>query len=158
MTFHYTICFVLLMAEIAFFCVLISPMPVQLRKRLLRTMHESSIAAKTWYWLKVAHVFTFILFIDAVSKWWMLTENAEAPHEIHGLPSAKDITTIITLKFYAERNIYLTGIALLLSLILNKTYELLSEVVRSEDELLKLKGLDSGARANASDPVPEKEE
>lgn len=43
-------------------------------------------------------------------------------------------------KFYSQRNLYLCGFTLFLSLILNRTYTMVLEVLRLEDEVKSLKG------------------
>lgn len=43
-------------------------------------------------------------------------------------------------KFYSQRNMYLCGFTLFLSLILNRTYTMILDVLRLEDEVKGLKG------------------
>jgi len=43
-------------------------------------------------------------------------------------------------KFYSQRNMYLCGFTLFLSLILNRTYVMILDVLRLEEELKTLKG------------------
>jgi len=52
-------------------------------------------------------------------------------------------------KFYSQRNMYLTGFTLFLSLILNRTYVTILDVLRLEDEVMKLKG-EGGAKGDAA--------
>lgn len=47
-------------------------------------------------------------------------------------------------KFYSQRNMYLCGFTLFLSLILNRTYTMILDVLRLEDELSQLKGKSGG--------------
>jgi peptidoglycan hydrolase CwlO-like protein len=58
---------------------------------------------------------------------------------------AVDRSEIQARKFYAQRNMYLCGFTLFLSLILNRTYVLVVDLLHAED---KLKAL--GASSNAS--------
>lgn len=46
-------------------------------------------------------------------------------------------------KFYSQRNMYLCGFTLFLSLILNRTYTMILDVLRLEEENMRLKGTDS---------------
>ena len=61
-------------------------------------------------------------------------------------------------KFYSERNMYLCGFTLFLSLILNRTYVMILDQLRLEDELnrtrgdSKAKGSGSQKLANAGEP------
>lgn len=43
-------------------------------------------------------------------------------------------------KFYSQRNMYLCGFTLFLSLILNRTYVMILDVLRLEEEVKRLKG------------------
>jgi hypothetical protein len=43
-------------------------------------------------------------------------------------------------KFYSQRNMYLCGFTLFLSLILNRTYVMILDVLRLEEEVKNLKG------------------
>ena len=47
-------------------------------------------------------------------------------------------------KFYSQRNMYLCGFTLFLSLILNRTYVMILDVLRLEEENKQLKGTSSG--------------
>lgn len=61
-------------------------------------------------------------------------------------------------KFYSERNMYLCGFTLFLSLILNRTYVMILDQLRLEEEVNRLhgdpksKGKDSQKLANAGAP------
>jgi B-cell receptor-associated protein 31 len=61
-------------------------------------------------------------------------------------------------KFYSERNMYLCGFTLFLSLILNRTYVMILDQLRLEEEVKRIhgdskaKGSDSQKLANAGDP------
>jgi predicted RNase H-like nuclease (RuvC/YqgF family) len=47
-------------------------------------------------------------------------------------------------KFYSQRNMYLCGFTLFLSLILNRTYVMILDTLRLEEEVKKLTGKDTG--------------
>jgi B-cell receptor-associated protein 31 len=61
-------------------------------------------------------------------------------------------------KFYSERNMYLCGFTLFLSLILNRTYVMILDQLRLEEEIKRLrgdpkfKGEESQKLANAGEP------
>lgn len=60
-------------------------------------------------------------------------------------------------KFYSQRNMYLCGFTLFLSLILNRTYIMILEVLRLEEKLKKFEGTDKNTKqseklAMAGDP------
>ena len=53
-------------------------------------------------------------------------------------------------KFYSQRNMYLCGFTLFLSLILNRTYVMILDVLRLEQEVKDLKGEKPGSDKTAS--------
>lgn len=52
-------------------------------------------------------------------------------------------------KFYSQRNMYLCGFTLFLSLILNRTYIMILEVLRLEERLKQYEGTDKNAKQAA---------
>jgi hypothetical protein len=53
-------------------------------------------------------------------------------------------------KFYSQRNMYLCGFTLFLSLILNRTYVMILDVLRLEEELKAYKGDPAAKKGGAS--------
>jgi hypothetical protein len=53
-------------------------------------------------------------------------------------------------KFYSQRNMYLCGFTLFLSLILNRTYVMILDTLRLETEVKKLKGENPGSDKTSS--------
>lgn len=49
-------------------------------------------------------------------------------------------------KFYSERNMYLCGFTLFLSLILNRTYTMMRDVLRLEEKVKQYEGSDKNAK------------
>ncbi|RUS19367.1 B-cell receptor-associated protein 31-like-domain-containing protein [Endogone sp. FLAS-F59071] len=60
--------------------------------------------------------------------------NNEASHVVRDV---RTDTNLSARKFYAQRNMYLTGFTLFLSLILNRTYSLIIDILRSDERLEK---------------------
>lgn len=52
-------------------------------------------------------------------------------------------------KFYSQRNMYLCGFTLFLSLILNRTYVMILETLRLEEKLKQYDGTDKNTKASA---------
>ena len=52
-------------------------------------------------------------------------------------------------KFYSQRNMYLCGFTLFLSLILNRTYVMILEVMRLEDRVRSYEGTNSDTKESA---------
>ena len=55
-------------------------------------------------------------------------------------------------KFYSQRNLYLTGFTLFLSLILNRTYVMILDILRLEEENKRMKG-DPKANTRSSEKL-----
>ena len=52
-------------------------------------------------------------------------------------------------KFYSQRNMYLCGFTLFLSLILNRTYVMILDTLRLEEELKQYKGTDKSGKGSS---------
>ena len=55
-------------------------------------------------------------------------------------------------KFYSQRNMYLTGFTLFLSLILNRMYVMILDTLRLEDKLLNYEGKSGGTESEKLGP------
>ncbi|RDA89068.1 hypothetical protein CP532_2279 [Ophiocordyceps camponoti-leonardi (nom. inval.)] len=144
MTLYYTLVFVLLMFEMGLFMLLLVPLPFSIKRRIFTFISENPLVAKVEYWMKITFVFILILFIDSVNRVYRVQQELMAASE----QSSKGSTTIIgserlevqARKFYSQRNMYLCGFTLFLSLILNRTYVMIVEVMRLEDRLKTYEG------------------
>ncbi|GAB5593551.1 Endoplasmic reticulum transmembrane protein 3 [Umbelopsis nana] len=90
--------------------------------------------AKAIHVLKIVFVFVFVLFIDSINRLQRpggLEDQSASNHHI-GMHSE---VAFAARKFYAQRNLYLTGFTLFLSLILSRTHQLLVELSAAEDAL-----------------------
>jgi len=145
MTLYYTLVFFLLMAEMGVFMTLIVPMPFSMRRRLFVFLSENPIIAKIQYGLKITFIFILILFIDSVNRVYRVQlELSNANSEGRG-SSAETLggsvrAEVQARKFYSQRNMYLCGFTLFLSLILNRTYVMILETLRLEEELKRVQG------------------
>jgi len=140
MTVYYTLTFLLLAAEMATFCALVAPLPHALRKKLFHFLSESPLVAKLAYGVKIAFIFVGILFVDAVQRMWRVTAEADLART--STPGAQDVraeTNFAARKFYSQRNTYLTGFTLFLSLVLTRTFYILLDLVHTQEEYAKLK-------------------
>ncbi|KAI0920599.1 hypothetical protein AcW1_002292 [Taiwanofungus camphoratus] len=138
MTVYYTLTFMLLAAEMATFCILVAPLPYGFRKRLFRFLSESPIVAKVAYGIKIAFIFVGILFVDAVQRMWRVTAEADVARS-GGTQDVRAETNFAARKFYSQRNTYLTGFCLFLSLVLTRTFYILLDLIHTQEEYAKLK-------------------
>jgi cell division protein FtsB len=111
--------------------------------------------------MKITFIFILILFIDSVNRVYRVqVELAESkdmgayvPYPLHSLPQRANTDRssrsavlghermeVQARKFYSQRNMYLCGFTLFLSLILNRTYTLILDVLRLEEKVKKYEG------------------
>ncbi|KAI0772407.1 endoplasmic reticulum protein [Trametes elegans] len=130
----------LLASEMVTFCVLVAPLPHIIRKKLFHFLSESPIVAKLAYGIKIAFIFIAILFVDAVQRMWRVTAEADlAKSSGTGASDVRAETNMAARKFYAQRNTYLTGFCLFLSLVLTRTFYILLDLIHTQEEYAKLK-------------------
>ncbi|KAF8332007.1 B-cell receptor-associated protein 31-like-domain-containing protein [Cantharellus anzutake] len=135
MTVYYTLTFFLMVAEMATFCLLVLPLPFAVRKKMFKFLNENVLVAKLAYGLKIAFIFVGILFVDAVQRMLRLQGDGQG----EGTRDVRTETNVAARKFYAQRNMYLTGFTLFLSIILTRTFFILLDLVHIEEEYSKLK-------------------
>ncbi|KAJ6192878.1 endoplasmic reticulum protein [Bipolaris maydis] len=143
MTLYYSLVFLLLVTEMLIFCALIVPLPFTWRRRLFTFISESPIIAKLQYGMKITFIFILILFIDSVNRVYRVQiELSGSDDQGRSGVAAGGIERmeVQARKFYSQRNMYLCGFTLFLSLILNRTYVMILDVLRLEEEVKSLKG------------------
>ncbi|KAG0346254.1 hypothetical protein BG004_002056 [Podila humilis] len=94
------------------------PLPFKWRKGLLKFLSESPLASKASFVMKIVFV---VIKADEIKK-------------NRGQLSHVDVT-FTTKRFLYQRNMYLTGYTLFLSLILNRTFTMLLDLVKSEEKM-----------------------
>jgi len=149
MTLYYTLVFVLLMAEMALFMLLVIPLPFSIKRKMFTFLSESPIVAKIQYGMKITFIFILILFIDSVNRVYRVQlELAASLENSKNAPAVMghERLEVQARKFYSQRNMYLCGFTLFLSLILNRTYTMILEVLRLEEKLKEYEGTDKNAK------------
>jgi hypothetical protein len=134
----------------ASFLLLVAPLPRAVRRKTLNFISTSALFDNVKLGLKFTFVFILVLFIDSVNRVYRVQVElgrhmSAAAQGMGANMIAVDRSEIQARKFYAQRNMYLCGFTLFLSLILNRTYVLVVDLLHAED---KLKAL--GASSNAS--------
>ncbi|KAL3468210.1 B-cell receptor-associated protein 31-like-domain-containing protein [Aspergillus heterothallicus] len=128
----------------AVFMGLIVPLPFTVRRKLFAFVSESPIIAKLQYGLRITFIFILILFIDSVNRVYRVQLEVAAFGKEGGNMGAAALGTdrmeVQARKFYSQRNMYLCGFTLFLSLILNRTYTMILETLRLEDRIKLLEG------------------
>ncbi|WVR06511.1 hypothetical protein IAU60_003542 [Kwoniella sp. DSM 27419] len=108
MTLYYSICFGLLMSELALFGTIVCPMPFTLRKRLFHFLSENPIVAKIQYGLKITFIFVAVLFIDALQRMVRIAQEGAAAKAKPDVTDVRTETNYAARRFYAQRNCELT--------------------------------------------------
>ncbi|KAF2114710.1 endoplasmic reticulum protein-like protein [Lophiotrema nucula] len=144
MTLYYSLVFLLLVTEMVIFLGLIVPLPFTWRRKLFTFVSESPIVAKLQYGMKITFIFILILFIDSVNRVYRVQVELSAVSKSDNRGAAvmggSERMEVQARKFYSQRNMYLCGFTLFLSLILNRTYVMILDVLRLEEEVKTLKG------------------
>lgn len=141
MTLYYSLVFLLLVAEMVIFITLIVPLPFTWRRKIFTFISESPFIAKLQYGLKITFIFILILFIDSVNRVYRVQiELASVKDKGATIIGGGERMEVQARKFYSQRNMYLCGFTLFLSLILNRTYVMILDVLRLEEEVKRLKG------------------
>jgi B-cell receptor-associated protein 31 len=139
MTIYYSLTFLLLAAEMVTFTVLVIPFPFSVRKRVVSFLSESPIIAKIAYGIKISFIFVGILFFDALQRMFRITAEGEMAKQNQQMGDVRTETSFAARKFYAQRNVYLTGFTLFLSLVLTRTFSITLELIHSQEEYAKIK-------------------
>ncbi|KAJ7042881.1 B-cell receptor-associated protein 31-like-domain-containing protein [Mycena alexandri] len=160
MTIYYSLTFMLLAAEMGTFCLLVFPLPHNVRKKIFGFLSESPIIAKLAYGLKISFIFVAILFADALQRMFRVTAESELAKQ-NGMAhtgNAQAENSFAARKFYSQRNTYLTGFTLFLSLVLTRTFYLILDLIHTQEEYAKLKETTTGkpgAKSSNPDEVAE---
>ena len=95
---------------------------------------------KIKYVMRILFVFVVILFVgnqvdvDSVNK-----ANKEQHHDHEHHHHERDALALNAKKFYAQRNMYLTGSVIFLSLVLDRFYAMVLELIKNEEKAEVLK-------------------
>jgi len=157
MTLYYSLVFLLLVAEMALFCLLIVPLPFSWRLKLYTFISESPLVGKVQYGLKITFIFILILFVDSVNRVYRVqVELAQATKGDNngGAVLGHERMEVQARKFYSQRNMYLCGFTLFLSLILNRTYMMILETLKLQTRLKKYEG-DTKAKGKEGKQIEE---
>ncbi|KAH7001634.1 B-cell receptor-associated protein 31-like-domain-containing protein [Ilyonectria destructans] len=131
--------FLLLVFEMTLFMLLIVPLPFNAKRKIFTFISENPIVAKIQYWMKITFIFILILFIDSVNRVYRVQLELAAATEQAKKGGAgvmgHERLEVQARKFYSQRNMYLCGFTLFLSLILNRTYVMIIDVLRLEDKI-----------------------
>ncbi|RKP24331.1 B-cell receptor-associated protein 31-like-domain-containing protein [Syncephalis pseudoplumigaleata] len=137
MTLYYTIIFALLVGEVGGgSLLLLAPLPLGFRRQLFNLLSRSDVVARLEYSLKIVFVFVFILFADAVNRMWRTQADLDKRDT---MPDARTDANLHLKMFYNQRNMYLTGFTLFLSLIVARLHTIMVKMTEREEEFERIK-------------------
>jgi len=150
MTLYYSLVFLLLVFEMVVFGALIIPLPYAVKRKLFTFISESPLVAKMQYGIKITFIFILILFIDSCNRVYRVQLESSAAHKNSSAEALGGSARmeVQARKFYSQRNMYLCGFTLFLSLILNRTYVMILDQLRLEEEVKRLHGDPSSKTAD----------
>ncbi|KAI9722153.1 MAG: hypothetical protein M1828_004835 [Chrysothrix sp. TS-e1954] len=153
MTLYFTLVFMLLVFEMVLFMSLITPMPFTWKRKMFTFISENRFVARLQYGMKITFIFILILFVDSVNRVYRVQLELAAAGKESKTGSTMAVGSermeVQARKFYSQRNMYLCGFTLFLSLILNRTYVMILDVLRLEEENKMLKGDPKASGKNA---------
>lgn len=124
-----------MVAEMAGFCLLVLPLPTFIRRKFISLIRHSNLIQSLSLSLKFTFFFILILFVDSVNRVYRVQLELNAAAESSVVTAVNDRSEIQARRFYAQRNMYLCGFTLFLSLILNRTYTLVGELTALKEKL-----------------------
>jgi len=133
MSLPYTMVFALLMTEMLVFIALILPLPHNWRRGTLKFLSQSPLMGQVQHIMKIIFVFVFVLFVDSVNR--VVKVEVASEHSHHHQPDHMSQSNVAARRFYAQRNMYLTGFTLFLSLILNRSFFMILDLLQSEEKM-----------------------
>ncbi|TIB74173.1 B-cell receptor-associated 31-like protein [Wallemia mellicola] len=123
-------------------------MPFAFKQKFFKFLSTNPLVAKLQYSLKISLIFTSILFFDAVQRMLRVVKEGQTAKEEHAFTDVRSETNFAARKFYSQRNVYLTGFTLFLSLILSRVFGIIMDLIQSQEELglMKKDGQSSAAQ------------
>ncbi|KAL8865470.1 MAG: hypothetical protein Q9174_006867 [Haloplaca sp. 1 TL-2023] len=158
MTLYYSMVFALLVLEMSIFMLLIVPLPYSMKRKLFTFISGNPLVAKLQYGMKITFIFILILFVDSVNRVYRVQVELAMSKNQGGAAASvagSERMEVQARKFYSQRNMYLCGFTLFLSLILNRTYVMILDTLRLEETVKRYEGdpkansKESGRLANA---------
>lgn len=142
MAFQYVLTFGLLVLEMGLFALISLPLPTKLRRPLLKTLSIPFHSSQFQMILKCIFVFIGIMFVDSINRTMKVESELygsnwndnNGSNMIGGVSRAE----IQSRRFYSQRNMYLCGFTLFLSLILNRTYSMVFELLEVKEKIKML--------------------
>lgn len=152
MALQYTLVFGILIVEIVLYSIISLPLPPSVRKPLLKSLNIPFHSERFQIFFRCIIGFIGVLFVDSlhrmnkVTRELRLMDNDFEPHhhmdpqppmDERGVMTGSTRAEVQTRRFYAQRNVYLCGLTLFLTLIVKRTYDFVYELLAVKEEIAK---------------------
>ncbi|KAG7527974.1 hypothetical protein FFLO_06473 [Filobasidium floriforme] len=114
-------------------------MPFVMKKKMMHFLSENPIVAKIQYGNLDPFSFVAVLFVDAVQRMIKVAQEGQVAKEEKGVQDIRAETNHHARKFYAQRNLYLTGATLFLAVLLTRVFAIVLDLINSQEQLNQLK-------------------
>lgn len=120
MTLYYSLVFSFLLVEMAIFGLLAAPLDA-IRNQCIRVL-DTRPMQQALYYAKIVCVFIFMLFLDSAFRVWRVQTQYDriSQSQAGAAIVATERSEVSARRFYAQRNMYLTGFTLFLSFVLER--------------------------------------
>lgn len=143
MSLYYSLVFGVLVVEVVVFSILALPIPTKLRRPLTLVLLKPFQNEVVQITIKFILGFILLLFVDTINKVYNIDrELSGATADARtakgsGVMSSQDRIELLSRKFFAQRNMYLTGMTLFLTFTVVRTFSLVQELLQLKDKYRK---------------------
>nr|ODN85358.1 endoplasmic reticulum protein [Cryptococcus depauperatus CBS 7841] len=113
-------------------------MPFAIRKKMFHFLSENPIVAKIQYGLKITFIFVAVLFVDALQRMIRIAQEGATAKMKQDMSDVRTETNYAARRFYAQRNLYLTGATLFLSLLLARVFYIILDFIHVQENYTSL--------------------
>ncbi|SCU98497.1 LADA_0H13388g1_1 [Lachancea dasiensis] len=130
MTLYYTFVFGILAFEMVMFLLLALPVPSKYRKPVTMALIRPFRLTQVQVAVKCILAFILLLFVDTINRVYSVNAELSQTSLASGVSDRNEVQSR---KFYAQRNMYLTGITLFLTFTVFRTYGLVWELLELKE-------------------------
>ncbi|RKP04253.1 hypothetical protein CXG81DRAFT_8582 [Caulochytrium protostelioides] len=134
MSLVHNVVFALLMFQSAVFLLVTAPLPFAWRRMLLMSLGKTLYSPRVRYYFNIILVFVGILFVDSAVRLYSIKQEVAAVTEMHG-HGHMNASMHHSKLFYTQRNLYLTGVTLLLTRFQNVLVDLIRDNKKLTEQL-----------------------
>ncbi|AMD19935.1 HCL216Wp [Eremothecium sinecaudum] len=156
MALYYQLVFVILTVETVVFTLLALPLPTTVRRGLTRMLSRPFMSPTLQTAIKVVLGFIMLLFLDTLNRMYIINKEYEQAKGMMGY--AHDRIEILSRKFLAQRNMYLTGITLFLTFVIVRTFNIALELFAMKDRSAAVKSTRDESERELRELIKKKDE